>query len=155
QEPSRKAEFPTIPLTTLRTPTAIIETASTSCLEMARCAASRIASRPRHGLDLPHGLVAKSSMRMTIDLSLYGSGTDGMKDLPKPLASGGRQPAIGSRRPRRFYLLFCVGGGALVLVIACWLWLTQGPELATLRGHRGIVRSLALSPDGALLASGG
>src|SRR5207245_2455417 len=60
-----------------------------------------------------------------------------------------------SARRRSRYLLFCLVGGTLVLVIACWLWFTRGPELATLRGHRGMVRSLALSPNGALLASGG
>src|SRR5947209_8567572 len=76
--------------------------------------------------------------------------------LPHPLrpSSLSGQSTIGNRKSKS--LRFCVvGGGALVLVLVCWFWLRRGPELATLQGHRGMVRSLALSPDGALLASGG
>src|SRR6266542_2893088 len=113
---------------------------------MARCAASGIPSRPRCGWGWPLGPAARSPIR-TIDSSLTARGTDGMNGLPKPAAEES------ARRPP--YLLFCLVGGTLVLVLACWLWFTRVQELATLRGHRGMVRSLALSPDGALLASGG
>src|SRR5438105_1458478 len=57
---------------------------------------------------------------------------------------------------RRSYLLpVCLVGGILLIVVACWLWSARGPELATLRNHRGVVRSVAFSSDGALLASAG
>src|SRR6516164_6457141 len=73
-----------------------------------------------------------------------------MTSLPKPAAGGGAKRP----RPSRF-LLVCLVGGMLILVLVCWFWFTQGPELANLRGHRGMVRSLSFSPDGAMLASGG
>src|SRR5205814_8314911 len=79
------------------------------------------------------------------------NGTGGMKGRSEVAAGGG------VKRCRLPYVLAaCVGGGVLLaLVVAGWLWLARGPELATLRGHRGLVRTLAFSPDGALLASGG
>jgi WD40 repeat protein len=43
-----------------------------------------------------------------------------------------------------------VGGGALAVYL-----LSRGSELATLRGHDGVVRAVAYSPDGAVLASAG
>src|SRR5437867_3644543 len=73
-----------------------------------------------------------------------------MNGLPKAATQRG------AKRPRPSYpLVVCLVGGTLVLVVACWLWFTPGPELATLRGHQGMVRTLAFAHDGALLASGG
>src|SRR5262249_42286782 len=37
---------------------------------------------------------------------------------------------------------------------AAW-WFTRGDELATLRGHAGPVRAVAVSPDGSVIASAG
>src|SRR5207245_2929574 len=63
----------------------------------------------------------------------------------------------GAVRPRRRYLLSLgvAGGVVLAAAVVYPLWLARGPELATLRGHRGMVRALAFSADGATLASGG
>src|SRR5438067_12853037 len=36
----------------------------------------------------------------------------------------------------------------------CW-WLARGDELATYRGHRGVVRAVAFAPDGSVVASVG
>src|SRR5207244_3996490 len=101
---------------------------------------SRAARRKPAGPAQTGGLTPRHSPK--------SSGTDGMSGLPKPAAEDGA-------RWRLPYLLFYLGGGTLVLVLACWFWLTRGQELATLRGHQGLVRALALSPDGTLLASGG
>src|SRR5207249_11579152 len=102
---------------------------------MAPCAASRIPSHPWCGWGSPLWPAARSPI-LTIDPSLTASGTDGMNGLPQPAAQDGAR-----RRP--LYLLFCLGGGTLVLVLACWFWFTRGQELATLRGHQGLVRALA------------
>src|SRR5215813_12499359 len=40
------------------------------------------------------------------------------------------------------------------LALGLWWWLSQGQELATLRGHEGVVRTVAFDPTGEVLASG-
>ena len=58
-------------------------------------------------------------------------------------------------RNRKIYVL---GAGIILLLIASvfgMLWLSRTDEIATLRGHSGPVRTLAYSPDGAVIASGG
>src|SRR5436190_286177 len=53
-------------------------------------------------------------------------------------------------------------GWAVVALVALtgvavggWWYATRGDELATLRGHDGVVRAVAFAPDGKTLASGG
>src|SRR3954454_4399089 len=42
-----------------------------------------------------------------------------------------------------------------LLTAAIWAYLARGTELATLRGHGGVVRAVAASPDGKRIASAG
>src|SRR5262245_40355678 len=42
----------------------------------------------------------------------------------------------------------------LLLAGALWWHLSRGTHLATLRGHRGVVRAVAISGDGRFLATG-
>ncbi|MCX7700598.1 MAG: WD40 repeat domain-containing protein [Gemmataceae bacterium] len=52
---------------------------------------------------------------------------------------------------------FIIAGvfGLVVCLIAAWWILQRGEEIATLRGHRAVVRSVAFSPDGSRIASAG
>src|SRR6266852_3157635 len=74
-----------------------------------------------------------------------------MNRSPKGAAEG---EAIRPRPSR--VLLICLGGVPLLAIeVGCWLWFTRGSELAKLSNDGGMVRTVAFSPDGALLASGG
>ena len=44
---------------------------------------------------------------------------------------------------------------ALALGIAGMIWFSRTDEIATMSGHTGPVRTLAYSPDGSVIASGG
>src|SRR4051794_11884568 len=73
----------------------------------------------------------------------------------RPSKSGKRQPQEAGPSRLRLWRVGLAVCGAVAVAAACWLWFSRGPELAVLRGHRGPVRTLAFSPDGSLLASGG
>src|SRR5437867_8503015 len=51
------------------------------------------------------------------------------------------------------YLIAAVGAIALVIAGAVWI-LQRGDELATLRGHTGVVRAVLFAPDGTLISAG-
>src|SRR5262245_61106294 len=75
----------------------------------------------------------------------------------EPVETGASKQIARNQVARRARLsAFIVTCLSLALLSALgWAWLDRGNQLATLRGHRGMVRTLAFSPDGALLASAG
>jgi WD40 repeat protein len=62
----------------------------------------------------------------------------------------------GMVRPRRWRWIGITGVTAAALIGGGIGWLlSRGDELATLRGHKGVVRVVAFAPDGSALASAG
>ena len=56
-------------------------------------------------------------------------------------------------RPSRLpYVIAALGAIALLAAGAVWI-LRRGDELATLRGHAGVVRAIVFTPDGSILVS--
>ena len=66
--------------------------------------------------------------------------------------SVGVSPAVRSSRTP------LIVAGSIIALLAlgglAW-WMMQGDELATLKGHAGVVRAVAFSPDGTMIASAG
>ena len=57
---------------------------------------------------------------------------------------------------RRPWKLYSVGAAAILAVAAgVVLRVTPGAELASVRGHAGVVRAVAFTPDGAVAVSAG
>src|SRR5206468_2773765 len=67
--------------------------------------------------------------------------------------------SVNSARPqsstRQVTLCLAAGTVAVLTVVAWWAWPTRGDELATLRGHTGVIRAVAYSPDGTRIVSAG
>src|SRR5438128_12368940 len=125
--------------TTSRTATAVTRRASTSSSATAPSASSKTPSAPPSGWRWGRGPAASQSLPISERSCAVRIPTTA------PLGS----------RVRGFGLALGLGGAVLLAAAAAWLWPTHGGELATLRGHSGVVRVVAFSPDGSILASAG